>query len=681
MALNGALNLTARDRQKFSRFGVGPELLERFGVRRVDDREARELLSINGRPGDMAGLEYPYYRPYDNDDDRPHRRASRVRRDCPEIEAGKEKNKYLSSYGDRHYLYWTPGSRELLADPTVLVILVEAEKSVLALTAWAERTSRTILPVGLGGCWGWKGTTGKAEGPRGERLDEKGPIPDLDYLNGHEVVICFDANARSNGEVRIARARLAKELRSRKCRVRIADLPDIEGVNGPDDYIGAQGDEAMARILDAAESPRRKPASSTCIHDGVALVCTQEGTPKGVLANAIAMLRYSPEWLGVLGFNQFSLYAVTRKPAPWPQSKAGDNWTDSDDCRAAEWLQQHSVIVSSRVTAEAVQVIAEENRFHPVREYLSSLKWDGKPRLATWLLDYLGAPDIPFTRAVGTRWLVSAVARIFQPGCQVDHVLLLEGPQGIRKSTGLRVLAGDEWFADHISDLGSKDSRMDLHGKWILEMAELDKVRRGELEKVKAFLTARTDHFRVPYGRRTEDVPRSCVFAGSLNDQTPLTDETGNRRFWPVRCGTIDIDALSRDRDQLWAEACQEFQAGAVWWLDSEELVAAAAVEQEQRYENGVWDDAILAWCDDPKQRSERDRENLIPIEPFDSTRDQVTVTDILVHGIGKPLDRCTQADRNQIARCLVHDGWGRRLLRQGERRLWAYLRPWKADK
>jgi len=192
----------------------------------------------------------------------------------------------------------------------------------------------------------------------------------------------------------------------------------------------------MARILDAAESPRRKPASSTCIHDGVALVCTQEGTPKGVLANAIAMLRYSPEWLGVLGFNQFSLYAVTRKPAPWPQSKAGDNWTDSDDCRAAEWLQQHSVIVSSRVTAEAVQVIAEENRFHPVREYLSSLKWDGKPRLATWLLDYLGAPDIPFTRAVGTRWLVSAVARIFQPDARWIMCFFWKGRRAFANQQG-----------------------------------------------------------------------------------------------------------------------------------------------------------------------------------------------------------------------------------------------------
>jgi putative DNA primase/helicase len=133
------------------------------------------------------------------------------------------------------------------------------------------------------------------------------------------------------------------------------------------------------------------------------------------------------------------------------------------------------------------------------------------------------------------------------PGCQVDHTLLIEGPQGIQKSKSLRTLAGDEWFADHISGFGTKDSRIELAGKWIFEFSEL-RVRRGEIERVKAFLTARTDHFRLPYSRRAEDVPRSCVFAASVNDETSLTDETGNRRFWPVKCGVIDVDGIGKDR-------------------------------------------------------------------------------------------------------------------------------------
>jgi len=388
------------------------------------------------------------------------------------------------------------------------------------------------------------------------------------------------------------------------------------------------------------------------------LIKTKEGTPKALLANAITALRFHPEWTGVLAFNEFSLYTVTKKQTPW-QKPIGSNWTDYDDSMSADWLQRNGILISSKVAGEAVQTIAKENRFHPVKDYLKSVTWDGSPRSDQWLITYLGASDTPFIRAVGARWLVSAVARVFRPGCQVDHTLLLEGPQGIRKSTALRILASDEWFADHISDLGSKDSRIELHGKWVLELGELDRVKRGELERVKAFLTARTDHFRVPYGRRAEDVPRSCVFAASTNDQTPFTDESGNRRFWPVRCGSIDIPALTRDRDQLLAEAYQQYQDGCPWWLDTQELNDAARKEQDQRYDVGVWDDVILALVDEPKQTSETDGAQL-PIEPFNSTREAVTVTDVLIHAIGKPMDRCTQADRNLVARCLIHDGWKR---------------------
>jgi putative DNA primase/helicase len=401
------------------------------------------------------------------------------------------------------------------------------------------------------------------------------------------------------------------------------------------------------------------------------------GQPRPVLANAITAFRHAPEWKDVLAFNEFSLYATTKKPAPL-QDHAGGNWTDYDDARATEWLQRNGILVNSKTTAEAVQVVARENPFHPVRDYLRALKWDTVPRLDAWLVKYFGAPDTIFVRAVGSRWLISAVARIFRPGCQVDHTLLLEGPQGIYKSSGLRTQAGDEWFADHLSDLGSKDSRIELHGKWIIELAELDRVRRNDLERVKAFLTARTDHFRVPYGRRAEDVPRSCVFAATVNDQTPLNDETGNRRFWPVRCGKIDIEALARDRDQLWAEAYQRYFAGEVWYLNSPELNAAAAAEQEERYEQDIWEDTVLEWAENPKQSYDKDGIDQLPVEPFDSISGRVTVADILLHAIHKPIDRQTQQDKTRAARCLVHAGWKRKQDRsRGPMRgKWFYVRP-----
>jgi putative DNA primase/helicase len=406
------------------------------------------------------------------------------------------------------------------------------------------------------------------------------------------------------------------------------------------------------------------------------LIRTQEGNPKALLANAITILRYHPQWENVLAFNEFSLYVATKKPAAW-QKQAGRNWTDYDDSMCADWLQHESILVTSRVAAEAVQTVARENAFHPVKDYLNGLEWDRKPRLDHWLTTYLGAEASPFTSAVGSRWLISAVARIFQPGCQVDHTMLLEGPQGIRKSTALRVLASDEWFADHISELGSKDSRIELHGKWILEMSEMDRVRRGELERVKAFLTARTDHFRVPYGRRAEDVPRTCVFAASVNDETPLTDETGNRRFWPVRCGSINIPALTRDRDQLWAEAYKRYRDGVVWWLDSDELNKLAKAEQEERYDLDIWHETIMDWANDPKQRFEKDGASQLPIEPFISVAGCVTVTDVLVHAIGRELERCTQTDKNRVARCLTHEGWKRKQdrSRTASRGNWFYIR------
>ena len=372
------------------------------------------------------------------------------------------------------------------------------------------------------------------------------------------------------------------------------------------------------------------------------IILTKEGNPKACLANALLHLRH--QWKDVLAFNEFNLYVITKNPAPW-QPKAGANWTDADDSLCTEWLQRQGIMVATHVTAEAIQMVAREHSFHPVRDYLKSLTWDGMSRLDKWLISYLGAPDTTFIRAVGARWLIAAVARVFEPGCQADHVLLLEGKQGIGKSSALRVLAGDEWFTDHISDLGSKDSRIELCGRWIVELAELDKVRHAERERVKAFLTERADNFRPPYGRRAQSISRGCVFAATTNDFESLTDETGNRRFWPVRCSVINVSGLKIDRDQVWAEAYKRYSEGAAWWIDTAELNAAAAEEQDDRYEADVWDDKILAWCQNP-------------VDACDSDRHHVTLADILVHAIGKPLDKITQQDRKRVQKCLVHAGY-----------------------
>jgi len=216
--------------------------------------------------------------------------------------------------------------------------------------------------------------------------------------------------------------------------------------------------------------------------------------------------------------------------------------------------------------------------------------------------------------------------------------LILEGPQGARKSTALRVLS-EPWFTDDLGDIGSKDSQLQIRGVWIVEWAELDAMNRVDVARIKAFMSRSIDRFRPPYGRRLIELPRESVFAGTTNSDSYLRDETGARRFWPVRCNSIDIDGLKRDRDQLWAEAVGRFREGAPWWLDKQFLVEAAEVEQAERYEGGIWDGIIPQWV---------------------AGRESVSIDEVLGGCIAKPAERWTQADRNAIGRTLRALRWER---------------------
>ncbi len=241
-------SLRPADIERHHLLGIPAGLLDLAQVRRVTDPEARALLSSK-HPGDLAGIVYPYADPQSGQSS-----SCRVRRDHPEIENGKPTAKYLSAYGDRRHLYFAPGAAALLADTTTPVVVVEAEKSVLALTAAAARAGRPLLAIGTGGCWGWRGRIGKAVDATGARVDEKGPLPDVDRVTwtGRDTIIVFDANAKTNTKVRAARRALAAELTGRGAKVRIAELPVEADVNGPDDLIGKHGDEKFFALLDAA---------------------------------------------------------------------------------------------------------------------------------------------------------------------------------------------------------------------------------------------------------------------------------------------------------------------------------------------------------------------------------------------------------------------------------------------
>ena len=327
------------------------------------------------------------------------------------------------------------------------------------------------------------------------------------------------------------------------------------------------------------------------------LLRNDKGHPRALLANALTALRGAAEWKGVLAFDEFRHQAILQRSTPWG-GQVGDPWTDVFDICLAEWLQREGIHVSREIASQAVESVAQQHRIHPVRDYLDQLKWDGVERLPSWLAAHAGVQQSTYAEAVGTCFLIGAVARISRPGCKMDNVLILEGAQGIGKSTLVRSLFSDPWFSDEIADLGSKDASLQTRGIWCIELAELETLTRAESGRIKAFISRAVDRFRPPYGKRLIDSPRSCVFVGTCNDSAYLKDETGGRRFWPVTCTAIDLEGIERDRDQLWAEAVVRWKRGESWWLNTDSLQQLAQEEQEQRFLSDPWEDKISQYLD-----------------------------------------------------------------------------------
>lgn len=362
---------------------------------------------------------------------------------------------------------------------------------------------------------------------------------------------------------------------------------------------------------------------------------TERGEVRDVIVNAVTILRADHRFAGRLRWNQL-LEAVEAEDLPW--RKGGwQEWADADDLQLAAWCQERHAYLKPPTVANAVQIVARDQMHHPVRERLDALTWDGVPRLGSWLSTYLGVAASSYTKAVGRAWMISAVARAYQPGCKVDTALILEGAQGAGKSQAAGLLALDQsLFTDQIADLGTKDSGQDLRGKWVVELAELAAMRRPEIERVKAFMSRREDHYRPSYGRRSQDYPRQCVFVGTTNSESYLADETGGRRFWPVKVGTIELEKLRCDRKQLWAEAVVAYCKDERWWLSSE-IEGAAREEQEARRIEDPWEAAIARWL---------------------IGQGRASVDQVLRDAIGMPLERQDQRARNRVAAVLKGAGW-----------------------
>ncbi len=328
------------------------------------------------------------------------------------------------------------------------------------------------------------------------------------------------------------------------------------------------------------------------------------------LASVVSALETLPSWDGVLATNLADARVVFRKPPPFACGDAdvvvhdpcGEALRDRDLDRIRHWFEAElRVQLSKQNVVDAVRIVADQHAFHPVRDYLASLAWDGRPRAERWLERYArvrprSEKEAALVRSVAKKWLVSAVARAMQPGCKVDTMLILEGKQGIGKSRALATLAGERFFSDAAIDFGTKDACQTIQGVWILELAELDAILRRDPATVKAFLSRATDRFRVPYGRVPESVPRGVVFAGTVNHGSYLRDGTGNRRYWIVRCeAPLDVPGLAEARDALWAEAVHLYRSGESWHL-GEADERSMADEADARLEADPWEESLAAW-------------------------------------------------------------------------------------
>ena len=320
------------------------------------------------------------------------------------------------------------------------------------------------------------------------------------------------------------------------------------------------------------------------------LKITDKGGIAQTIENAVIILRNDPKLAGALALNEMDHNIVTRRDLPWRKVKGASQWVDGDDAALRYYLEKVYGMTGKDRIFDAVNVVAQGNRYHPVRDYLEACTWDGVPRVETLLIDYLGAEDNAYTRAVTRKTLVAAVARIFRPGCKFDYMLTLRGRQGIGKSAIIAKLGGP-WFSDTFTTMQGKDAYEQVMGVWIMEVGELAGMRKAEAETIKLYISKQTDRFRPAYGRRLQEFPRQCVFIGTTNETQFLRDTTGNRRFWVVDTPNDPTHDLWEELTpetvrNIWAEAVELYKGGEALYLPRELEKAARAVQDAYEEEN-----------------------------------------------------------------------------------------------
>ena len=403
-----------------------------------------------------------------------------------------------------------------------------------------------------------------------------------------------------------------------------------------------------------------------------------KGNIRPTITNFKLILNNDPNLKGIGGLNLFTQRNEVLESLPW--ARVGKTWNDTDDANLREYIERTYHVESRQKIFDALSIIFTDHSFHPVKDYLEKLEWDGIPRCEYLLIDYLGASSSPYVKEVTLKTLVAAIKRIYEPGCKFDYMLTLVGRQGIGKSLLFKKLA-EPWFSDTITDIQGKEAYEQLDGNWIIEMSELSALKKAEREQIKGFISKQNDTYRKAYARNVTDNPRQCIFIGTTNENEFLNDPTGNRRFWIVdvnedlRTRTVWDDLNDEEKNQIWAEAYELYLSGKFNINSLSESIRNEAKEiQEAHMQTDPWQGKIEEFL---KIRLPNDWDNKdmyskqVWISQFardidtqhrcTKVRTTITPVEIWVECFENNINSMKQLDSRRITECLSKiNGWER---------------------